>query len=444
MKSTLICLAISLAAAAATPGGAAQPFQVDRVLLLAAESQTTPPAAPPAAPGPLDAPALDESIRKFRMGTLVVEAPAGAEVRVEQLRHEFWFGAALANQVFGGRMRAEDRAQYLATFLTNFNAAVTENALKWHDMEPQRGKVNYASVDAILAWTEQHQIPLRGHNVFWGIPNRVQSWLKEMDDETLRATLKARAVDIARRYRGRFAEYDLNNEMLHGNYYEQRLGTNITRDMAAWMRQEDPQAVLYLNDYDITTGRRLDDYAAQIQQFVEQGVPLGGIGVQGHLHGDTFDPVALQKSLNRLAEFKLPIRITEFNSPGQRSKYYNKRGVRLTDEEEQAKAKALADYYRICFAHPTVEGILMWGFWEGANWIPVSSLYRRDWSATPAAAAYRDLVFKQWWTSSRAIADTQGRCEVRAFFGRHRVMSGGKEAVVELTKREPSKRLSLR
>ena len=24
------------------------------------------------------------------------------------------------------------------------------------------------------------------------------------------------------RYRGRFAEYDLNNEMIHGNYYEKR------------------------------------------------------------------------------------------------------------------------------------------------------------------------------------------------------------------------------
>jgi len=28
----------------------------------------------------------------------------------------------------------------------------------------------------------------------------------------------------------------------------------------------------------------------------------------------------------------------------------------------------------ICFAQERVEGILMWGFWEGANWIPASSL----------------------------------------------------------------------
>jgi endo-1,4-beta-xylanase len=84
--------------------------------------------------------------------------------------------------------------------------------------------------------------------------------------------------------------------MLHANYYEERLGTKITKEMAMWMRQEDPQAVLYLNDYDILTGRRLVDYVAQIRKFLDEGVPIGGIGVQGHLHGDSFDPAALQNA----------------------------------------------------------------------------------------------------------------------------------------------------
>jgi endo-1,4-beta-xylanase len=384
---------------------------------------------------------LEQSIREVRMGRLRIETTPGAEVRVEQLRHEFWFGAALASQMFGGRGNSEEATRYKKVFLENFNAAVTENALKWHSMEVRQGEVDYSIVDAILAWTREHEIPLRGHNVFWGIPNRVQPWQKTMDDATLRETLKARAQDVARRYRGQFAEYDLNNEMLHGNYYEQRLGTNITRDMAAWMRQEDPQAALYLNDYDILTGRRLDDYVAQIRRFLAQGVPVGGIGVQGHLHGDSFDPAALRNALDQLAQFKLPVRVTEFNFPGQRSKYYGQRGARLSEEEEQAKARALADYYRICFAHPAVEGILMWGFWEGANWIPVSSLFRRDWSPTPAAVAYRDLVFKQWWTNWRGQADAQGRCEVPAFFGRHRVTAAGKELVVDLKRSDPLRQM---
>lgn len=386
----------------------------------------------------------DEAIRKARMGTLVVEAAPNVEVRVEQLRHEFWFGSALASGAFGGRMNPEDAAQYKKVFLENFNAGVTEVALKWHAMEPRQGQVDYSIVNAILQWTDEHGIPLRGHNIFWGVPNYVQPWQKAMDDATLRETLKARALDIGKRYRGRFAEYDLNNEMLHANYYEDRLGPKITLDMASWVRQEDPNAVLFLNDYDILTGNHLDDYIAHIRKFLDQGVPFGGIGVQGHLHGDSFDPAVLQNALARLAEFKLPICITEFNFPGQRSKYYGQRGARLSDEEEQAKAKALADYYRICFAQPAVKGILMWGFWEGANWIPVSSLYRRDWSPTPAAEAYRDLVFKQWWTTWRGRTDAQGRCEIRAFYGQHRITAGDKEVVVNLKRPEQTKQVSLR
>jgi endo-1,4-beta-xylanase len=387
--------------------------------------------------------ATDDPIRKLRMGKLIVEAAPNTAVRVEQVRHEFSFGAALANQVFNGRLNAEDAAKYKQVFLENFNSAVTENALKWHDMEPQPGQVNYAVVDAMLDWTAEHQLPLRGHNIFWGIPNRVQPWLKEMDDDTLRATLKARALDVGRRYRGRCAEYDLNNEMLHANYYEERLGPDITRQMAEWVHAADPDAVLYLNDYDILTGRRLDDYLAHIRRFLDQGVAFAGIGVQGHLHGDSFDPAALRNALDRLAEFKLPIKITEFNFPGQRSQYYQKRGARLTDDEEQAKARALVDYYRICFAHPAVEGILMWGFWEGANWIPVSSLYRRDWTPTPAAEAYRALLFKEWWTNWEGKTDEQGRCEVPAFFGKHRVTVGDQSVEVDLTKAPGTRRVQL-
>src|SRR4051794_19923615 len=139
----------------------------------------------------------DQSIRQTRMGTLRIEAAPDTEVKVEQLRHEFWFGAALANQVFTSRMRPEDAAKYKKVFLENFNSAVTENALKWHDMEPERGQTNYQTVDSILAWTEENGIPLRGHNIFWGIPNRVQPWLKALDNDALRETLKARALDVA-------------------------------------------------------------------------------------------------------------------------------------------------------------------------------------------------------------------------------------------------------
>lgn len=385
-----------------------------------------------AASAPPSREAVEREIETHRKGVLVIEAAPGTPIRVAQVRHEFWFGAALANQAFTGRMSPEDRQQYLAVFLTNFNAAVTENALKWHDMEPTRGIVNYRTVEAILAWTADHGLPLRGHNIFWGIPNRVQPWLKEMPDDALRDALRERALDVGRRFRGRFAEYDLNNEMIHGNYYEDRLGPGITRQMADWVREGDPTAVLYLNDYDILTGVRLADYVRHIRALLDQGTPIAGIGVQGHLHDESFEPAALHHALRTLSEFNLPIRVTEFNMPGQRSRFYKDRSLRMTEAEEQAKAERLAEYYRICFSYPRVEGILMWGFWEGANWIPASSLYRRDWSPLPAARAYRQLVFGTWWTRWEGAADANGRCEVSAFHGCHRVQAGPQEQVVRL------------
>ena len=302
-----------------------------------------------------------------------------------------------------------------------------------HEMEPRRGQVNYTIVDDILAWADRNSIPVRGHCIFWGIPNRVQDWVKALSNDGLRLALQQRGREIGARYRDRFAEYDLNNEMIHANYYEERLGPEITKQMAMWVKDGDPNARLCLNDYDILTGKRLDDYVKHIRLMLDMGVPIAAIGVQGHLHGDTFDAAALENALDTLAQFHLPIRVTEYNFPGQRSKYYtgDRRAV-MPPDEERVKADSLRQYFRICFAHPSVTGILMWGFWEGANWIPQSSLYKRDWTPLPAAEAYRDLVFKQWWTRWSGPADASGIAAVRAFYGRHRVTVSGKEKIVDL------------
>ncbi|MHC4626851.1 MAG: endo-1,4-beta-xylanase, partial [Planctomycetota bacterium] len=259
-----------------------------------------------AATGKLTSEALETRIREHRMGDLIVRAKPAADVHIEQLRHEFWFGAALSSGAFSGRLSAQDQRRYEETFLANFNAAVTENAVKWASMERRKGQVDYRVVDTMLAWTEKHDIPLRGHCVFWGIPNRVQDWLKQTDDDELLRTLENRARDVAGRYRGRFAEFD-----------------------------SDPDARLFLNDYDILTGKRLDDYMEHIREFLDQGVPFAGIGVQGHLHGESFEPEALQHALDELSKIGLPIRVTDFNMPGQRSRFMRRRDLKLTDEQEQ-------------------------------------------------------------------------------------------------------------
>ncbi|MEO5581405.1 MAG: endo-1,4-beta-xylanase [Saprospiraceae bacterium] len=380
-------------------------------------------------------PGTDADIAKYRKGIIKIKTKPGSNVMIEQQSHEFWFGCAISNGFVNGTMKESDRKAYEENFLKNFNSAVTENAVKWGNMESRQSEVNYKVVDSILAWTERHHIPLRAHNVFWGIEKFVQPWLKEMNDSILRVTLEQRAQTLASHYKGRFIEYDLNNEMVHGNYYEQRLGPLITYDMAKWMHQGDPSARLFLNDYDILTGAKLPEYMTQVRTLLQQGVPIAGIGVQGHLHTDTFDRYQLKRALDSLAIFGLPIRITEFNMPGQRSKYLREKILTMTPEEEALKAHELVDYYKICFAHPAVTGMVMWGFWAGANWIPTSSLYRQDWTATPAADAYHKLIYEDWWTKTMIKADKKGWVTVPAFYGRYKVSAGSKTREVFLTKK---------
>ena len=178
---------------------------------------------------------LDSSIAKNRMGTLVIRTAPGARVTVEQVRHEFWFGATLPGGIFSGRNTPQDIAKWKEIFISHFNAGVPEADFKWDVMERQKGQVNYAVVDNMLAWAGKEGIALRGHCIFWGVPDHVQPWLKEMNDDDFKATVAERGRSIGSRYRGRFAEYDLNNEMMHANYYEQRFGIDFIRQMALWV-----------------------------------------------------------------------------------------------------------------------------------------------------------------------------------------------------------------
>jgi GH35 family endo-1,4-beta-xylanase len=83
---------------------------------------------------------MTTSIAGHRMGSLVVKATPGAKVTVTQLDHEFWFGTAISQQIFTGRVTEKDREQYLAILKANFNSAVHENALKWYSTEKRKGR----------------------------------------------------------------------------------------------------------------------------------------------------------------------------------------------------------------------------------------------------------------------------------------------------------------
>jgi hypothetical protein len=86
----------------------------------------------------------------------------------------------------------------------------------------------------------------------------------------------------------------------------------------------------------------------------------------------------------------------------------------------------------------------MWGFWDKAHWRPKAALWRGDdFEPAPAAHAYRRLLFEEWWTDFEGKADADGRCEVPAYFGAHRVEMDGKTLDVDLRRADGERTVRL-
>ena len=360
---------------------------------------------------------LDERIRKIRMGDLQIRvinskrSPiANAEVTIEQMSNAFQFGTSLRTEMFSDNVEKSDQKKYLQIAKELANSSVHEDALKWYSTESDRGQINYIDADRILAWSDRnYPLPMRGHNLFWEVERWSQPWLKQLSNDDLRQAVYNRATDICTRYRGRIVEYDVLNEMLHGNFFRSRLGDRIVDDMFARCAKADPQARLYLNEYDILNGKLVDAYAKQIRTLLDRGVPVGGIGIQAHIR-ENISIGTMQSSIDTLAKLGLPIKITE---------------VSVVADTEDRKAQVLTDLYRVAFANPAVKGITLWGFWEGAAWEPKTALYDRQFKPLPAAISYRKLVLDQWQTNTIGktgnSGDRTGLYSTRAFFGTYQV-----------------------
>lgn len=344
-----------------------------------------------------------DTLRKGNLSVKVVDASgnpvSNALVSIVQTRHEFLFGTALASDMFKPEATNAEATAYREQVKKYFNHAVTENALKWPDMEPKKDEVHYELVDAMAGWCRTNGIALRGHCLFWGC--YVPEWANALSDVDLRFAIMRRARNVVGHYRGLINEFDVNNEMLHCTALNQRLGDSIFRQMCAESSGANPNAILYVNDYGILEGNELNRYKDQIRDLLDAGAPVGGIGLQAHF-GGAADMSRIQMALDDLARFNLPIKITEFD---------------CWADDEAVQAQTLEDVYRTAFAHSAVQGILMWGFWEKNHWKPAAALLRTDFSKKPSAEAYERLVFSNWWTRAEGQTATDGTFACRAFFG---------------------------
>jgi endo-1,4-beta-xylanase len=377
--------------------------------------------------------AIEERIAEIRMGDLIVITSPGSKVIVEQVSHEFLFGTAIPNSLAENSrspMSEYDRDKYLKILSENFNYAVHENAVKWSNTERQKDDVDYSVADRIWELCEERGITMRGHCIFWEKEDFIQPWLFDMNNDELRGAMVRRAISVTDHFRGRIDEFDLNNEMIHGDFFQRRLGYGVINEMAWVVKATNPDVKIYLNEYGILdVGYNVTPFIYQVKNLLLNGVPIDGLGLQAHRAADystITSSMHVQRTLDALAEFGLPIKITE---------------ALFQWDEEQTRVDELNRLFPIYFAHPSVEAIVIWGFWAGSHWQPYSAWWKEDFTPTAQALAYQKLVFDKWWTSVSGQADNNGKYQIRAYYGDYIISSNGTRKKVTLSKE--SKRLTV-
>ncbi len=365
----------------------------------------------------------------YRMAPLTVRvldstgrAWPGAKVHVAMLRHAFEFGTAVDADWLVSR--SANAQKYRDTFLKYFNHAEFENDLKWPEWD---NPANRKRTLQAITWLQAHHIGIRGHNLVWPnwryLPDKVFQ-LRHQPAE-LRQMAARHVADETRMLAGKGDCWDVVNEALDNHSLQNILGKNILVSWYKIAHQNDPHAILYINEYGIVTNggdtrlKRLR-YERLIHFLLDGKAPLGGIGVQCHFDENITPPQRVVDILDELAANHCQLAVTELD-------------INLPNRNIQGEY--MSDFLTAAFSVPGVVGINQWGFWAGRHWRPQAALWNKAWILRPAGKAYIHLVYHVWWTDKKAQTNRAGLYATRGFLGEYRISAsaGGKEAT-EVTK----------
>jgi endo-1,4-beta-xylanase len=278
-----------------------------------------------------------------------------------------------------------DEPDYAARVGSEFSSVTPENVMKWETVEPSRGTYDYAQADALVAYARAHGQLVRGHALVWY--QQLPSWLTAGDfpADELRQILHDHITSEVTHFKGRIWQWDVVNEAFldDGSYRDdmwlQKLGPGYIEDAFTWAHEADPEAVLFINDYGTeSAGPKTDALYDLVAGLRKKGIPVQGVGFQGHLDTRYPAPHDLAATMGRFDALGVQTAVTEAD-------------VRIPLPSDDDEAEAQQRGYRAlldgCLRTPHCTGFTVWGFTDRHSWVPDS--FRGEGEATILDEDYR-------------------------------------------------------
>ncbi|KAF5951840.1 hypothetical protein HYC85_009784 [Camellia sinensis] len=174
--------------------------------------------------------------------------------------------------------------------------------------------------DAMLRFASTNNIRVRGHNVFWDDPRFQPQWVKSLSSNDLLFAVNKRVNSIVPRYAGKVIAWDVENENLHFQFFESKLGPNASAMFFNDVHRLDPGAMLFLNDYN--TIEQSGDVASSPASYLQKILQIRSGGYRGPMaiglesHFSTPNIPYMRAAIDKLGATGLPIWLTEVDIQG--------------------------------------------------------------------------------------------------------------------------------
>ncbi len=223
-----------------------------------------------------------------------------------------------------------DSIRHTQLLTYHFNSLTAENVMKPGPIHPSEGTYDWTGADRLADFARANGMVMHGHTLEWHQQN-AEWMLQDEFGETLEPTpenkelvlnrLRTHVYSVTERYGDVVNVWDVVNEVIdesqpdcmrRSNWYTLTGSDYISVAFNA-AYEKVPSATLILNDYGTTNTTKRECIYTVVQDLLNQGVPISGIGMQMHVNVDNPSPAAIEATIERFAELGVEVHITELD-----------------------------------------------------------------------------------------------------------------------------------
>jgi endo-1,4-beta-xylanase len=258
---------------------------------------------------------------------------------------------------------------YAAVLAHEFNSVTAEREMKWDVLQPRRGVFDFSAADELVAFAEDNDMEVRGHTLVWdqAYLDSTPEWvLAVTDPEELRAVLREHFSTVLDHFGTSVDRWDVLNEPLatagsgwYENHFQRVLGPGYAAELFELAHELAPDASLWLNEAAVEYNpAKAEALYSAVEQMVAEGVPIDGVGLQGHLLAGAPEKQFVGELISGLRGLGLEVAITEMDVPVEAG----------TAGEYSAQAAAYEQMVTECMDAGCGE-LTMWGVHDEQTWL---------------------------------------------------------------------------